>query len=132
MDKMTRLIQWTSTICLILFFSTSCNSQTKEELILGKWIGVKKELKNGETGEKYTLDGKPYTNPIVIIFSDDLTGYDEYGGDEFVYKFENEFIILGNRTYVLELLTDNELVLLEYDKYDPDDEMAIRLFFEKR
>lgn len=120
-----------SFMLIALLWGQSCSAQSQEELIIGTWEGTKKELRNGETGEKYTLDGKPYKHINKIKFNKDLTGYDIYEDASFTYSFEDEFFYIGNRTYVLEKLTTDELVIREYDKYTPDDPMAIRLYFKR-
>jgi hypothetical protein len=48
-------------LCLIAF-CYACNQKSvqerdeSEQLLIGTWIGIKKELRNGETGENYTND----------------------------------------------------------------------------
>jgi hypothetical protein len=123
------LSKWVFSLLVIGFFQ--CHSQTNDLLILGKWKGVKKELKNGETGENYTSDGKPYSNPMTISFNDDGTGYEEYGDEDFIYEIKDEYINIGNRTFVIEKLDKSELILLEFDKYTPNDPLATRLYFER-
>ena len=116
---------------IFVFISSQAQKKDNKGLIIGTWKGVKKELKNGETGENHTFDGKPYKTTEVITLKKDGTGIEYSLGLTFTYSFSGDILVLGNRKYLIEKLTGNELVLLEYSDNYPDDPLAFRTYFVK-
>lgn len=108
-----------------------CHPQSSEELLIGVWRGVKQELRDGETGEKYTLDGKPYKVNVLLEFQNDGTVIDLVINEKFHFSVEDRLLNIGNRHYVIEKLTNNELVLLDFSKDDNENPFAFRIYYER-
>ncbi len=116
-------------IALIAFYAP--NQHNISELLIGKWEGYKMDKRNGDTGEDITLDGKPYTTETILEFYGDGKGYDYDSDTYFRYFIENNIILMGNRFWEIEKITEEELILVEYDlEYGPS-EFDFRSYFRK-
>lgn len=99
-------------ISIFISLSLSCSSQTSSDLIIGEWTCYHKELEDGNTGEDYTLDGKPYScDELTIRLSEDNVGWESMGDSEFRYQLNDSILTLGNRRYVVEKLNSEKLIL---------------------
>ncbi len=94
----------TLTIGLIMIFA-SAMGQVDKNLIYGKWTGAKRTLKNGETGEKLTFDGKPYKNDWKLEFRKDGKSIDLVETMTFDFKVTGDLLLIGDRKYKIEKLT---------------------------
>jgi hypothetical protein len=54
-----------------------------------------------------------------------------YGNEKFSYELKDSILRLGNRLYIVEELTKDELVLLEYSKDDASTAWNFRQRFKK-
>lgn len=45
---------------ILLILLINCNQKAQDVTLIGKWVSVRVELKDGDTGERFTLDGEPY------------------------------------------------------------------------
>lgn len=114
------------TIILLIFFTSSCKPQSKQDLLVGTWHGVKKELNKDKEG------ANPLKNNFILTFRSDFTGKDDFSGDEFKYSVNGSYLLIGNRKYLVLKLTETELVLLTQSDLFPDNPLAKRLYFEKQ
>ena len=104
-----------NTILIIILTSYIGLKNDSNELV-GKWECYRKELEDGTTkstdlfsGEefKYSCDG------ITLELNSDFTGIDDTG-IKFKYQKKDSILTLGNRSYVIEELTKNQLVIRNY------------------
>lgn len=119
-------------ILIILLATGIVQSQVSEKWLYGEWKGVKKELRDGNTGEDYTIDGKAYKANTILEFRRDGIVSDLLNKGEYKYRIKSNFLQIGNREYVIEKLNASELILLDYDSDHPDDPFAFRIFYKKK
>jgi hypothetical protein len=105
--------------------------QSFNKILIGTWKGIKQDLRNGETGEKYTLDGKPYSTDEVLKFLPEGKGDDLTNKMSFVYSLNGKILTIGDRQYYIDKLTKTELILIEYSENDPENPMAFRTFYTR-
>ena len=100
----------------ILSSAMNLNNSTNE--LIGKWKCYHKELEDGTTkntdffsGEEieYSCDG------LILDLKPDFTGSESIGGLNFKYIRKDSILSLGNRSYIIEKLTENELVFRDFD-----------------
>lgn len=123
---------------LIFFFlfisSTSTFAQkVNVEFLSGEWSCYNRVLKNGETGENVTLNGKPFEPDMELIFSknDKVTVKEGPAETEVLFILKKNLLKIGTREYKIEKLNKNELILLEVDKDNPYNELLFRRYFKK-
>ena len=107
-----RIISLTLSIFIIL---TCVQGQQKNvNSIIGAWKSIKKELKDGEAGDKMTFDGKPYTPNMKICFDKDSVIVNQGGFEaKLDYVIRDSFLMFGTKKYLIEKLDKDDLVLLE-------------------
>lgn len=124
---------------MIIFIITlnACVSQTNtkkyENAIIGKWYGTKKETKNGNDKLR---NGKPnrelgkfqFKKDNIVI---DLTMEPSFI-DQYKYSISGDILKLGSLLFKIEKLTDQEMILLDYDPTDPNTSVAFRHYFVKK
>jgi hypothetical protein len=104
-------------IYIIVFFLTTAFAQEAYKDLNGKWECYHKEREDGSTesldyrGPGFKLD----CNGLIIELNPDYTASESIGGLSFKYELNDSILKLGNREYVIEKLTKNELVLRDYD-----------------
>ncbi len=99
---------------LIVLFMVSVLSLSSNQPIVGKWQGIDKYLiQNGDTVD-FTIDGKGYTNNSILVFYSNNTGVELSSETEFEYSYDEDKLVIGNRAYIVNKITDLELVLVEY------------------
>lgn len=101
-------------LVVVLLQLSSYAQQNKKEVIRGYWISVKKELKDGQTGENVTLDGKPYKPNMKMNFvKDSIMVYQ--GGFEATLKYEihDNYLVFGTKKYLIEELDKENMILSE-------------------
>jgi hypothetical protein len=127
-DAFTNLWLFTGlTFLLIVFVSSSSCSQSKSNGIEGKWRSTRIELKNGDTGEKFTLDGKPYAFGDTLIVIDSKFATDSRSNLSYKYEILGSELRIGDRKYLIEKHTNSELILL--DITDPIDPLPFRTYY---
>ena len=116
----------------LILLSFKLNEHEKEKLIIGKWYGFKKETKAGRgtlnNGSKMEEYGKYefFKDGKVIDLSNS-----QFPETTF-YKFkENNLIQMGKRTFKIEKITNNTLILLDFDDTDPEGYLAFRHYYRK-
>lgn len=120
-------------VLLIAFaFSLStCYGQDKlTSKILGKWEGVRKETIKGR---KTLNNGQPMKEIAIFEF--------EKGGKviqhlmspnyKVPYSIKDDELTIGTLQYVIEKLTDKELILLDIKSGNRNDPLAFRRYFRK-
>lgn len=101
------------------------------DLILGKWHGVKKETKKGNdrlSNGKLNKEISIYEfkkNNIVIDYS--ITP------NLLVYKYyiKNNILYIDNLSFKIEKLTEKELIIIDFKEKDPDNPLVFRHYFVK-
>ena len=114
---------------LLFFIAIAGCGQDKANGLIGRWVSVRVELKNGETGEKYTYDGKPYPIGDTLVFVNDTQMYDSRANFTSFYKKSGNVLYLGDRKFLIEKFKLAELVLLEND--DPLDTNPFRTYYSR-
>jgi hypothetical protein len=111
--------------CILL----SCRQQPADELIVGTWQCYERQTKDGDSGQE--PNGEPYTCNYNFTLRSDGTGTESVLNFEFRYEIADTLLALGNRLYIVEELSQNRLILLDYW---PDPGLvtsSFRQFFEK-
>jgi len=106
-------------------------AQSESTFIIGRWKGVKMDLRNGETGEKYTLNGQPYETDDEMVFQADGKVNDITNKMIFSYKINSKILSIGDRKFIIQRLLDSEMVLIEYSEDDPENPLAFRTYYVK-
>lgn len=105
---------------IVLFFSIDVYSQIEKDALLGKWIGISKEIYEMKK-ESVTLDGDPIRADIVIRFKEsfvlDITenGISYKNLDYRLSKKTDGFnyLFFGNREYLILSFSKDSLVLIK-------------------
>jgi len=117
--------------CLLIIFSFDLTAQSENTFIIGRWKGVKMDLRNGETGEKYTLNGQPYETDDEMVFQADGKVNDITNKMIFSYQINSKILSIGDRKFIIQRLLDSEMVLIEYSEDDPENPLAFRTYYVK-
>ena len=107
------------TISIIILISCIGLKNISNELV-GKWECYHKELEDGTTKStdsfseeefEYSCDG------LIIELKSDFTGSQSIGDLNYFFKYQrNDSILeLGTRSYIIEKLTNTELIIRNYD-----------------
>ncbi|MGB5376392.1 hypothetical protein [Muriicola sp.] len=82
---------------------------------MGKWEAYKKTDLDGGNGSDVTLNGKPYTVKLELVFLDDSNAYFNNGEGkiETDYSLKDDMLKVSRFTYSIVEITDSELVLKE-------------------
>lgn len=99
-------------ILFMVIHLIACGQSGSKELV-GKWVSVRVELKNGDTGEKYTLDHKPYQIGDTLVFIDEKKVYESFAKTYSRYIKKGNSLYLGEMKFIIEKKTESELVILE-------------------
>jgi hypothetical protein len=102
-----------------------------QKLILGKWVGTKKEtrngnnkLKNGQPNKELNVfEFKPNNKVVDYTMSPSIT--------ELNYSINNDILKLGSLKFKIEKVSLDELILLDYDERDKNGYLAFRHYFKK-
>lgn len=122
---------------LILLILTMCNidasGQDDEKLyknIIGKWIGIKKETKNGNNKLK---NGDLMKELSIFSFNENNTAIQYFGSDSVIieYYIKNKILKFGKIFFRIEKLTRDELILLDYDPTDPNSILSFRHYLKR-
>lgn len=116
----------------IIFSSTKILAQSKyEKLIIGKWVGAKKETKAGRdtlnNGKKMKELGKYefQRNGVLIDYSNSVYP------NILTYSINGFLLQFGKLYFKIEKLTKKELVIIDYDLTDPNSQLVFRHYFLK-
>lgn len=118
---------------ILLVLLINCNQKAQDVTLSGKWVSVRVELKDGDTGERFTLDGKPYPVGDTLTFVDSKNVIDSGSGEVSPYKVSGKTLKIGYGKFFIEKLTPTELVLLEdeanyEDSFEP---LSFRTYYTK-
>ncbi|WP_299684579.1 hypothetical protein [uncultured Dokdonia sp.] len=105
-------------LCIITDVTSCQNSQNNSHDLFGKWQCYHKELEDGTTKSTDLFNGEEFEfscDRLTFILRSDFTGSESLNGLNFKYKRNDSILTLGNRQYIIEKLTNTELIIREYD-----------------
>ncbi len=94
------------------------NFQTNSNELIGEWECYHKELEDGTTKSTDAFSGKEFEyscDGLIIKLNSDFSGTESIGGLKFKYQRNDSILNLGNRNYIIEKLTNTELIIRDYD-----------------
>ena len=107
-------------ILTIIIVLVSCHSlKFNSEKLIGKWECYHKELEDGTTKSTDLFSGEEFEyscNGLILELKSDFTGWESLGEQTFKYELKDSILTLGNRSYLVELLNKEELIIRDYDK----------------
>lgn len=95
----------------LLAFIIQTGYSQENTLIVGEWV-LKERQSNVEISETI-IGGKKVIDEVKLTFYRDSTGYDYSSSTKFEYLLYNEYLIIGNRRYLLIELTKDKLIIEE-------------------
>jgi hypothetical protein len=118
---------------ILLVLLITCNQKAQDIDLRGKWVSVRVELKDGDTGVRFTLDGKPYPVGDTLTFVNSKNVIDSGSGEFSTYLVSGKTLKIGYKKFFIEKLTLTELVLLEdeanyEDSFEP---LSFRTYYTK-
>ena len=107
-------------IVVVLFFSIDINGQVRNNILLGKWVGVSEEIYEMKE-ESITLDGNPIKADIILEFKNLSTLNIMENGIKYnnlKYKLlKNKegftYLFFGNREYLISRVSNDSLILIK-------------------
>lgn len=96
---------------LILITISSGYSQISQNYLLGKWVCYKKTMADGNVNDAFGMPFPPRTDTLEFWEDGTLKVYDKQV-ETSEYKFDNSYLLLGNRKYLLKLL-DSDMFCIE-------------------
>ncbi len=120
-----------SIIIMFCYFTSISQNKSYESLILGKWVGAKKETKNGNDK---LLNGKPNKEFGIYEFKPKNVVVDYTFNPnimEYSYLIKGNILILGKLSFKIEKITKHELILIDYKEKDPNNPLVFRHYFIK-
>ncbi len=124
-------------LLLTTISSMACGQKNNsaDQKIVGLWKGTSKETKDRAQSPPGSAGSKILKNLMIIEFKEN---HDVIYPDLPSENYKNlKFEVAGNKLqigigcYLIEKITDSELVLLELNAFCKDDPLAFRLFFKK-
>lgn len=126
-------MKWKLFVILLTVFSLSKaqKSETVESLIIGEWVGVKKETKNGRNRLN---NGELMKELGHYKFLPKGEGIVYYGKefDKVPYSIDGNKLKFGRLYFIIEKIDEKELVLLDLDISDPNNYLAFRHYFARK
>jgi hypothetical protein len=122
-------------VCLMFIGANNALSQSNSkygQLIQGRWIGTRKETKNGKI---LLANGKKLTEALSFEFKRNSQVFVSLNGeitDTVGYKIINNYLYTGGLIYLIERISSNELVLLDFDEKFPSSPISFRHYFRKK
>ncbi|SMP00861.1 hypothetical protein SAMN06265375_10123 [Muriicola jejuensis] len=114
---------------VIVILVSWLTTQTGNEKLVGKWQCYHEDLEDDTTTGRDIFTDQEFEfscNGMIIQLNSDLTGWEALGEQEFVYKLIDSILRMGSRYYVVELLTEKQMILRDHD---PD---SLSLFYYRR
>ena len=127
-------------IIILLFttlFLTTCgqNKLSTDKKLVGLWTGTTKEAKNRTQSPLGSMGSKVLKNLMVIEFKENHdVVYPNFSLEHYKdlkYQVQQDKLRIGVGCYLIEKLTDTELVLLELHAFCKDNSLSFRLAFKK-
>lgn len=124
-------------ILLTSLFLTACGqTNSTDQKLVGLWTGTTKASKDKDKAKPGTYAAKELKNLMVIEFKEN---HDVIYPDsppehykDLKYEVTGDKLRIGVGCYLIEKITDNELVLLELDAFCKDNgPLSFRLAFKK-
>lgn len=111
MKGMKTQIKFFIVLSILLIFYNRNYSQSKTELLSGKW---ELEKRQSSTDIDETILGeKGNAKSLTLSFFKNGTGYDHGSEIQFKYHLIDDILIIGDRSYKLIRLTKDKLILEE-------------------
>ncbi|MEP2935775.1 MAG: hypothetical protein ABJM06_14820 [Gilvibacter sp.] len=104
-------------LAIFILFSFQISNSLQEGLV-GTWECYHKEKEDGTTKSTDLFTGEEFEyscNGLSLEFNSDFSGVESLNGLAFNYSLKDSILTIGNRTYILELLDDTEMVMRNYD-----------------
>lgn len=111
MKEMKIQIRVIIVLSILLIFHNEIYSQSKIELLEGKWV-LEKRQSSTKIDEKI-LGGSESNEALTLVFSKNGTGYDLLSDMQFKYHLTDDNLTIGDRSYKLIKLTKDRLILEE-------------------
>ena len=108
-------------IPIIIILISSLSLKFDSDKLVGKWQCYHKEQEDGTTKSISLFSGEEFEyscDGLIIDLKSDGTGWESQGKLTFKYRLIDSVLNMGNRYYIVELLSEKELILRDYD---PDD-----------
>ena len=103
---------------LIILILISCTSvKTSSLSLVGKWKCYHKELQDGTTKSTDLFSGKEFDyscKKLIIELKSNLTGTESIDEQSFKYDFKDSILTPGSRLYIVESLSEKELILRDH------------------
>ena len=113
-------------ISILLNFGVAL-AQKKDDLG-GKWQGYKKELLKPRNGG---LDSKPIKIELILILRNDGTVIESQANQVVSYYLFDSLLVLGNRKYLIEKISKEELIIVDIDETAPNNPFMFRYYFKR-
>ncbi|MEO9511835.1 MAG: hypothetical protein ABJN84_05310 [Flavobacteriaceae bacterium] len=114
---------------LIIVNLSFCQSETKKDLLLGKWDAYKMTTSDGGDGSEYTSNGKPFTITLELEFLGPNEVYynPKVPGENVVidYRLEGDRIITKYIIYVIKEISEEHMILQK------DNALGLMYYFDK-
>lgn len=113
---------------ILLVFNITCTAiqDQKESLITGEWIEFKTRTVSVDS---LTWAGKKLEPSYHVEYGEKGKGRDLTWDElRFSYKLEGDTLRQGNRKFVVQLLTSEELVLRAWDDFSPSNDDRVHYF----
>lgn len=118
-----------------LFTVYGQNTNSTDKKLIGFWTGTNKESKDRAQAPAGSMGAKVLKNLMKIEFKDNHdVVYPDFPPEQFKdlkYEVNADKLRIGVGCYLIEKITDTELILLELDKNCNDKLMGFRLAFKK-
>lgn len=108
----------------------NCSSTSSQKLndIVGKWQGYKKELLNPK---KSSSQDKPIKMELILTIKDDGTVIENQGNQSVSYYLFDSLLVLGNRKYIIENVSKDEMIMIDVDEMTPNNPFLFRYYFKR-
>ena len=104
-------------LILPIVFLSFLNLKVQKDGLVGKWNCFHKEFQDGTSKSTDLFSGEEFElncTGLVIELKSDGTGWESLGEQNFRYKIRDSILTLGNRSFIVELVNENQLVLRDY------------------
>jgi len=118
-------------ILIVILSQMACYGQNiSEKSILGRWEGTRRET---ISGRKTLNNGQPMKEPTIYDFGRDgnVLAMVAPPGEKVPYSIKGDILTIGVLQYIIEKLTEKELILLDYKEGNRKYPLAFRHFFKK-
>ncbi len=125
------MIVFRSSVFLLIIFFNCAFFQIDGSQLLGVWEAYKKESINNELVESDNID-KSTSYKTTLWFQKEGKGIVIEESAEFRYNISDDTLKLGNRLYIIEHLSNNQLILRSYNELFPEGDFDSRIYFSRK